>query len=140
VTNLTATVAFSSGSWTHVALTYSASGSQLLTNGVAAASGTGVSSWPDAAARTASGLKIGGQESNGASVVGRMDQLATFNYVQTLDEIEGDDSDGDGLTDAQERVLGTYPYDPDSNGTGPNDGVEYYSGQPLLLDVFTPLR
>jgi len=36
----------------------------------------------------------------------------------------GKDSDGDGLTDAQERKLGTDPSSPDSDGDGLNDGAD----------------
>ena len=38
------------------------------------------------------------------------------------------DSDGDGLTDAEELVLGTDPDDPDTDGDGMSDGWEYYQG------------
>ncbi len=36
----------------------------------------------------------------------------------------GDDSDGDGLTDDQEKELGTDPNNPDTDGDGLNDGAE----------------
>jgi len=36
------------------------------------------------------------------------------------------DSDGDGLTDAQEILLGTDPNNPDTDGDGYSDGVEVY--------------
>jgi hypothetical protein len=36
------------------------------------------------------------------------------------------DSDGDGLTDAQELALGTDPNNPDTDGDGFSDGVEVY--------------
>jgi hypothetical protein len=36
------------------------------------------------------------------------------------------DSDGDGLTDAQEIALGTDPNNPDTDGDGYSDGVEVY--------------
>lgn len=38
------------------------------------------------------------------------------------------DSDGDGLTDVQERALGTDPFNPDTDGDGIPDGVEVNSG------------
>lgn len=40
-----------------------------------------------------------------------------------LDQV---DSDGDGLTDAQELALGTDPLNPDTDGDGFSDGVEVY--------------
>lgn len=49
---------------------------------------------------------------------------------------EGEDLDGDGLTGAQERRLGTYPENPDSDGDGLNDGEEVrrYRTNPLRAD------
>ena len=38
------------------------------------------------------------------------------------------DSDGDGLTDDEERTIGSDPYNPDSDGDGVPDGVEQNSG------------
>jgi len=38
------------------------------------------------------------------------------------------DSDNDGLTDAQEKVLGTDPHNPDTDGDGYLDGAEVKSG------------
>ncbi len=51
------------------------------------------------------------------------------NPGQTLGGGNGDvDSDGDGLTDAQEAALGTDPTNPDSDGDGTSDGVEVAAG------------
>lgn len=38
------------------------------------------------------------------------------------------DSDGDGLTDDEEREIGTDPFDPDTDGDGVPDGVEVWTG------------
>ncbi len=54
------------------------------------------------------------------------------------------DSDGDGLTDAQEIALGTDPNNPDTDGDGFSDGVEVYfaargaSFNPLVADPGCP--
>ncbi|MFQ6033713.1 MAG: hypothetical protein ACE5KR_02500 [Candidatus Bipolaricaulia bacterium] len=47
----------------------------------------------------------------------------------------GGDSDDDGLTDAQEAVLGTDPGNPDSDGDGLSDGEEYFA---YLTDPLNP--
>jgi len=45
------------------------------------------------------------------------------------------DSDGDGLTDSQEVLLGTDPLNPDSDGDGMLDGYENaHNYNPLLPD------
>ena len=44
-----------------------------------------------------------------------------------------EDSDGDGLTDEEERLIGTDPSQPDTDGDGMNDGWEHtYSFKPLV--------
>jgi len=44
-----------------------------------------------------------------------------------------EDSDGDGLTDEEERLIGTDPSQPDTDGDGMNDGWEHtYSFNPLV--------
>ncbi len=52
-----------------------------------------------------------------------------------LDQV---DSDGDGLTDAQELALGTDPLNPDTDGDGFSDGVEVYFA--ARGGNFNPLR
>jgi hypothetical protein len=43
-------------------------------------------------------------------------------------EVPGADSDGDGLTNAEERELFTDPYQADSDRDGVNDGDEVQAG------------
>jgi hypothetical protein len=46
------------------------------------------------------------------------------------------DSDGDGLLNWKERQIGTDPYNPDTNGDGIPDGIEYLSGlDPTNMDM-----
>lgn len=44
------------------------------------------------------------------------------------------DSDGDGLTDAEELALGTNPFNPDTDGDGMPDGWEVHYGLNPLID------
>jgi outer membrane protein OmpA-like peptidoglycan-associated protein len=48
-----------------------------------------------------------------------------------------DDADGDGLTDEEERILGTDPHNPDTDGDGISDGdeVHKYHTNPLKKDT-----
>lgn len=48
-----------------------------------------------------------------------------------------DDIDGDGLSNAQEAILGTNPQNPDTDGDGLTDGAEVntYGTNPLLADT-----
>jgi YD repeat-containing protein len=50
------------------------------------------------------------------------------------------DSDGDGLSDAQEILLGTDPFNPDTDGDGFPDGVEVATGSDPLNPLCTPLN
>jgi uncharacterized repeat protein (TIGR01451 family)/MYXO-CTERM domain-containing protein len=51
-----------------------------------------------------------------------------------LDPVVGVDSDNDGLSDDQEKELGTDPNNPDSDGDGILDGKEAPGGQPIDTD------
>ena len=50
------------------------------------------------------------------------------------------DTDGDGLSDAQEALLGTDPLNPDTDGDGFSDGAEVASGSDPLNPLCTPLN
>jgi hypothetical protein len=51
-------------------------------------------------------------------------------------QLTGPDSDGDGLSDSQEAILGTNPQLADTDGDGWNDGIEYLKTftDPLKVD------
>ena len=48
-----------------------------------------------------------------------------FDSVPEDDVVPGIDSDGDTLRDIDEKVMGTDPWAPDSDGDGLKDGYEY---------------
>lgn len=60
-----------------------------------------------------------------------------LNFLDRLDPEEFMDSDADGLTDAEERRLGTDPYDPDTDhdGLGDYQEVYVYGTDPLNPDT-----
>src|SRR5205823_3565624 len=59
------------------------------------------------------------------NAVGSSDPFATFanSFVVAGSEASNIDSDGDGLSDAQEIILGTDPFNPDTDGDGFSDGI-----------------
>lgn len=56
------------------------------------------------------------------------DGVAAQHGVNPLNDVTQTDSDGDGLTDEQEIVLGTDPTKIDTDGDGASDAEEYYAG------------
>lgn len=60
---------------------------------------------------------------------------AGFNFY--IGSSDADDDDGDGLTNGEERVLGTDPRNPDTDGDGLKDGEEVrrYRTNPLKADT-----
>lgn len=57
--------------------------------------------------------------------MGPADALGQPISVLTATEIQGNDYDGDGITNAQEMVLGSSPYDFDSDADGYSDSEEF---------------
>lgn len=66
------------------------------------------------------------------------DFIATNFNVRADSALDQVDSDGDGLTDAEELKLGTDPLNPDTDGDGFSDGVEVYFA--ARGGNFNPLR
>jgi PKD repeat protein len=64
------------------------------------------------------------------------DKGATTSATAGVTVTSSVDSDGDGLTDAQEQILGTDPHNPDTNGDGISDGLAVLLGiSPTNLDM-----
>ncbi|HVZ40395.1 MAG TPA: OmpA family protein [Candidatus Kapabacteria bacterium] len=63
--------------------------------------------------------------------------VAVYMGFEYLFDSGSDDSDGDGLTDAYERRIGTDPHNPDTDGDGLQDGAEVlkYKTDPLNPDT-----
>ena len=88
------------------------------------------------------GARINPFEPDGlGSFPGLIDEVEIFNRALSASEIQaiflagsagkckpGIDSDGDGLTDEEEAVLGTDPTNPDTDGDGLEDGQEVANG------------
>ncbi len=62
--------------------------------------------------------------------------MLTATSIAATVAVEGD-SDGDGLSDAQEAIIGTDPHNPDTDGDGLTDGEEVliYGTNPLKADT-----
>jgi YD repeat-containing protein len=67
-------------------------------------------------------------------------QANRFSVVSSSVSGSNVDSDGDGLSDAQEILIGTDPFNPDTDGDGFSDGVEVASGSDPLDPNCTPLN
>lgn len=89
VTNLTATINWSSNQWHQIVLTYSATNSTLYLDGQpAVTNGAGVSAFPSLAVR-ANGFGIGSDWSGSQQARGVFEDLKTFNYPALLPTASG---------------------------------------------------
>ncbi len=70
------------------------------------------------------------------TAVSAVETLAAATNVAATAAVQGD-ADGDGLSNEQERLIGTDPNNPDSDGDGLTDGDEQlvYGTQPLNVDT-----
>ena len=92
-----------------------------------------------------------GQNTQGAFFAGDMAEVLIFDRVLTTAEhnrvawylaakylLDNYDLDGDGLTNAQEKALGTDPFNADTNGDGISDGLSVQLGiNPLVTGGFS---
>lgn len=110
VTNIWATIRWSSTDWRQVVLTYSPTSCCLYVNAQLVAADYGFSLYPSVSHRT-NGLWIGNDASGLHPVSGIMDELEIFSYPLSQQEVLNHDTDGDGRTDWQEFVERTDPLD-----------------------------
>jgi hypothetical protein len=107
---------WASNAWHQVVITYDSSSSALYLDGALSASGSGVSRIPPAGVRATYGLNVGGDSDSSQVALGQFEELETFNYLLTTNQIATDyanalalDTDGDGLTDFFEDRYGFNP-------------------------------
>jgi hypothetical protein len=79
-TYLSAPISWTTQTWHHVALTYSATNSALDIDGIPAASGTGVTYWPGSDVLT-NGFFIGSDSGGIDQIHASMDDVTTYGYV-----------------------------------------------------------
>lgn len=87
--------------------------------------------WPTAADGEGPSLEIidvGGDYEDAANWFVRMGAIGTPGAAPNSDLIPDIDTDGDGLTDVEEAVLGTSPTLADTDGDGMSDGTEVAAG------------
>jgi alpha-tubulin suppressor-like RCC1 family protein len=135
VTNLSATINWTSNDWHQVVLTYSATNSLLYLDGQLAANGVEVTNYPDAPIR-ANGFYIGSDNQGNNQARAQFDELETFNYALStssiLDNYNLLTPGGGGPVDYIEYLEGRNPSVhgaavPDTNGV-------------INLQTYTPLR
>ena len=79
MTNLIANCSWAAGQWCQIALTYSATDSELYVNGQMLASGAGVAYFPNDDEMT-NGFRIGSDQNGNNQAGGCFDELESFNY------------------------------------------------------------
>jgi RHS repeat-associated protein len=108
-----AAINWASNSWHRVDLAYSPSNSALYIDGALATSGSGIP-WTGDIRDTQVNFVVGADVVQHERANGTFDLLQTYNYPLSADEIRAIDSDGDGVSDFQERADGTDPGNPAS--------------------------
>jgi hypothetical protein len=88
VTNLTAAFSWSSNQWHQILLTYNATNSSLYIDLNLIANGLGVDRYPSCAQRSA-GFRIGSDQAGANQAGGSFDDLQTFNFALTTNDING---------------------------------------------------
>jgi hypothetical protein len=138
ITNASVAISWPSDTWHQVVAAYSSTNVALYLDGqVVAGNGLGITIYPDATTR-AKGFSVGATRSGNLQSKGVFDELETFNYPLSTEDIAANyaaamllDSDGDEIPNILENQLGLNPYSYNSaNGLNSTNG----------LQVFTPLK
>jgi Concanavalin A-like lectin/glucanases superfamily/Bacterial TSP3 repeat len=130
-------IAWTAGQWHQIAVTYSATKTALYVDGVeVGADGIGIPSVCNFRGNFRVGSDGGSKQARGV-----MDELETFNYEVDPATLLADyqaaaaiDTDGDGLTNLQEAVLGTDPNSWDTDSDGVKDGADAFPLNPTRWD------
>ncbi len=125
VTNIQAAISWIPTNWHQVAVTYTPTSSALYVDGQPLVSnGAGITRYPTAGVRSADGFYLGSSREGLEQGGGRYDELETFNYALTAQQILNDflqvmngDEDGDGIALMSDA-------NPNSNGAGAGVVIE----------------
>jgi hypothetical protein len=135
--NLTAPVSLTSNQWCQIVLTYTPTNSLLYLNSQVITNGAGSVCFPNLTER-AGGFRLGSDQAGTNQARGTFENLETFNYPLSAADVSSNyqaamnlDSDGDGLSNLLEVMMGTNPY-----GVNSSYGLSSTNG----LQVFTPLK
>lgn len=109
-TNFAAAISWCSNYWRQIALTYSGTNSALYIDGQpVVTTGLPVLRYPSLAVRAADGFSLGSNKNGSEQAKGQFDELETFNYPKTADQILTEyntalngDNDGDGVVNHQD--------------------------------------
>jgi hypothetical protein len=80
-------ISWTSGNWHQVTLAYSLEGTGLYIDGQQVASGVGIQGYPSFAVRTATGFNVGSDYFACEQARGQFDELETFNYPLSAEDI-----------------------------------------------------
>lgn len=146
VVHFTRQISWTAGQWYQFVVTYSLSAGdvKLYLNGALVTSGSAVTDMT-AFSGALSTFTIGNDITGNHPATGIYDELETFNYPLPAEDIAANygfalnlDSDHDGLSNFAEMVLGTDPYNRDTDGDGVSDGTDFAPLDPNRWDPPNP--
>ncbi len=146
MTNLSASITWTSNFWNQITLTYTTNGSILYLDGQAVTNGSGTIYYPNLSDRAA-GMKLGSDSNGTNEAQGQFEELETFNYQlspvnisSNYQSVASQDLNSDGLGDIWEiNNFGTLSVSPtgDPDGDGLSNLQEYQNGTNPNVDDST---